>query len=196
MMKNTILAVGATLVVLGCSGLVAKESSMSGSKEHAKSDRHRIEVETVVNASLEDVWQAWTTNEGTQSFFSKKTNVKLEIGGPFELFFDTAKPEGSQGSENCRFLSYIPMEMLSFSWNAPPKFEHARGRHTWVVIRFEQLGPRQVKVKLTHLGWDEMKSAHPNHADEWDQVYDYFAKAWPYVLENLKKRFDDGPRWG
>ena len=40
-----------------------------------------------------------------------------------------------------------------------------------------------------------MKTAHPSHADEWDQVYEYFSKAWPYVLDNLKKRFDEGPRW-
>ena len=194
-MKNAVLAVGAAIFVLGCSGLVAKEKRMSGSQDRAASDRHRIDVETVVNASLEDVWRAWTTNEGVQTFFAQRTNVKLEIGGPFEMFFIADNPKGSQGSEDCHFLSYLPMEMLSFSWSAPPQFKHARPYRTWVVLRFEKIGPERVKLKLSHLGWEEMKAAHPKYVEEWEQVYDYFTEAWPYVVGNLKKRFEEGPRW-
>ena len=40
-----------------------------------------------------------------------------------------------------------------------------------------------------------MKRDHPDYAEQWDQVFDYFSEAWPFVLENLKKRFDEGPRW-
>lgn len=155
----------------------------------------RIDVETIVNATLDDVWRAWTTNEGTQSFFAKKTNVSLAIGGPFEMHFAINAPKGQQGSEDCRFLSYLPQEMVSFSWSAPPQFPHARKHRTWVVVRFEAIGSDKVRVKLTHLGWAQMKAAHPDHADEWEKVYQYFTQAWPYVLDNLKKRFDDGPRW-
>jgi len=33
-------------------------------------------------------------------------------------------------------------------------------------------------------------------SDVWDKVYDYFDRAWGYVLGNLKKRFESGPlKW-
>ncbi len=176
--------------------LLMGERTMGAADAPSAEETQRIDLEIVVNASLNDVWRAWTTNEGVRSFFSQHTNVRLAIGGPFEMFFVSDAPEGQQGSEGCKILSYLPKEMLSFSWSAPPKFAHARRHFTWVVLRFEELSGNQVRVKLSHIGWREMKAAHPDHADEWDQVYEYFSAAWPRVLENLKKRFDEGPRWG
>ena len=43
----------------------------------------RIDTEMAVNASLEDVWHAWTTDEGVRTFFAKQSNVKLALGGHF-----------------------------------------------------------------------------------------------------------------
>lgn len=153
-------------------------------------DRDRIDTEVVVKAGQDEVWDAWTTNEGVQSFFTSKTNVQLAIGGPFEMYFLDDAPKGKQGSEGCKFLSYLPKEMISFSWSAPPQFAHARKHFTWVVLRFDRIGDQQTRVRLTHLGWPEMRAAYPEHSAEWDEVYDYFAAAWPRVLTNLQARFD------
>ena len=195
-MRLAKLVSGMLLGVFLSGWLLMGEQTMGGGDAPSAEKTRRVELEIVVNASLDDVWRAWTTNEGVRSFFSERANVRLAIGGPFEMFFVSDAPKGQQGSEGCKILSYLPKEMLSFSWNAPPKFAHARGRFTWVVLRFEELSGSHVRVKLSHIGWREMKTAHPDHADEWDQVYEYFSAAWPRVLDNLKKRFDDGPRWG
>lgn len=176
-------------------GLSSTERVMGDSDKSVGEKMQRIDAEIVVSASLDDVWHAWTTNEGIQTFFSPKSNVKLEIGGPYEMLFDSQAAKGKQGSEGCNILSYLPREMLSFSWSAPPQFEHAREHRTWVVVRFEELGER-VRVRIAHLGWQEMKAAHGDYVDEWQQVFEYFSGAWPFVLDNLKKRFDEGPRWG
>ena len=183
------------LVALSCGAWAFADRATEKGELRSVGNQKRIDAELVVSAGLEDVWHAWTTNEGAETFFSRNTNVELAIGGPYEMLFNADAPRGEQGSEGCKVLSYVPMEILSFSWGAPPKFTHARKHHTWVVVRFEDLGSNKTKVRLTHLGWDGMKTAHPAHADEWDQVYEYFSKAWPYVLDNLKKRFDEGPRW-
>lgn len=149
-----------------------------------------IQEEVMVEATLDEVWRAWTTNEGIQTFFSRQSNVQLGFRKPFEILFD-----GKIGSNGCEFLSYVPNEMISFSWNAPPHLEHARGYQTFVVIQFEAVDSRTTRVSLIHLGFDEMKAAHPDHTAEWDQVREYFSGAWPYVLNNLKRSFIDGPRW-
>jgi len=152
----------------------------------AKDQSDRILVkETLVPAALDEVWNAWTTTEGVKTFFSSKAKVELAVGGYFEIYFLLDAPYGSQGSEGCRVLSYLPMEMLSFSWNAPLEFGELREKHTIVVLRFEELEPGKVRVVLSQHGWGK--------GEEWDKLYDYFNKAWSYVLGNLKKRFAAGP---
>ncbi len=122
----------------------------------------KIEREVVISATMAEVWHAWTTNDGIQTFFSQHSNVKLEIGGPFEILFD-----GKVGSNGCKVLSFLPKEMLSFSWSAPPQFEHARKHHTWVVVRLRRLDGMKVLVTLAQLGWDVMKTRVPDHAEGW-----------------------------
>lgn len=144
-----------------------------------------IVKESVVTASLDDVWNAWTTTEGVNSFFSPDANVKLRVGGPYEIYFDMAMPYGSRGSEFCRVLGYLPKRMLCFEWNAPPSFGKLRDIHTIVVLQFDAISDNQVKVILTHHGWGE--------GEAWQAVFDYFDRAWGYVMGNFEKRFKDGP---
>jgi uncharacterized protein YndB with AHSA1/START domain len=152
----------------------------------AKDQSGKILVkEILVPAALDEVWSAWTTTEGVKTFFSSEAKVELAVGGPYEIYFLLDAPHGSKGSEGCQVLSYLPTQMLSFSWNAPPEFGELRGQHTMVVLRFEEVESGKVKVVLWHHGW--------GRGEEWDKLYDYFDKAWSYVLGNLKKRFAAGP---
>src|SRR5882672_7109296 len=80
-----------------------------------------IVVTKVINAPVADVWKAWTTAEGIESFFAPKAaKVVPEPGGAFELWFGVDHPEGQRGSEGCLFHSVVPMQQLVFEWNAPP----------------------------------------------------------------------------
>src|SRR4030067_164514 len=144
-----------------------------------------LHKEVVVPATLDQVWQAWTTTEGTRTFFSSSTRVELRLGGAYEVYFLLDQPYGSQGSEECKILSFLPKKMLSFEWNAPPHFGELRNKHTQVILRFDQITPELVKVTFDQLGWGK--------GEEWDKLYQYFDKAWDQVLNNLKKRFVAGP---
>jgi uncharacterized protein YndB with AHSA1/START domain len=90
---------------------------------------------------------------------------------------------GNRGSDGCRVLSYLPYEMLSFEWNFPPKVAALRdaGAKTHVVLHFDDLGDGQVRVRLDQLGWQD--------GDDWQQGYDYFDRAWGFVMDLLKKHF-------
>lgn len=153
----------------------------------APSEGAPIEVEAIVPAPLADVWRSWTTREGLRSFMSEGVNMELRPGGPFEILFKMEAPEGQRGSEGCVVLSYEPMRMLSFSWNAPPQFAHARSERTWVVLTFESVGADSTRVRLSHHGWTEKLASEPEHAGEWRQVRDYFTHAWPRVLQWLQE---------
>jgi uncharacterized protein YndB with AHSA1/START domain len=113
--------------------------------------------------------------------------VRLEPLGPFELEFDPSREVGGRGSEGCTVLSWLEGRMLSFTWNAPPKFAHCRERRTVVVVELEAEGEGGTRVRLTQHGFAEASLREPGHEAEWREVRAYFAKAWPAVLGALRK---------
>lgn len=129
--------------------------------------------------SLDKVWWRWTTHEGLKTFFGIDNTIELEPHGKFEIYFLMNNPEGLRGSEGCTILSYLPKEMLSFSWNAPPEFEEVRNADykTWVVVQFKEISENEVEITVTHLGWP--------HDALWNPVFDYFDVAWGNVLQRL-----------
>ena len=160
--------------------------------DHVSMDRYvenpgsrMLRKEVTVPTSLDSAWEAWTTTEGVKTFFASSAKVELRVGGPFEMYFNTDAPKGSQGSEDCHILSYLPMQMLSFEWNAPPSFGELRDKRTQVILMFDRVDAAHTKVTFTQLGWGE--------GEKWDELYAYFDKAWSYVLGNFSKRYTEGP---
>lgn len=141
------------------------------------SDIRLLEVETTVPAEPLEVWRAWTSKEALQEWWAvPDANIELRIGGPFELLMRTDLPAGYRGSEGCKILSYVPGELLSFTWNAPPALP-LRSSNTWVVVTFRPEG-KGTRIRLVHTGF--LTGA------DWDDYMAYFAEAWPYVLNLLR----------
>lgn len=151
----------------------------------ARLPNRAVQKEVSIPAAREEVWQALATSEGAESFFAPKANIRVELGGPYELIFDDAAPKGLQGTEGMRILSYIPERMISFEWNAPVEFRELRSQKTWVVVFLDDKGEKETVVRLAHLGW--------RVGAEWDRLFDYFVRAWDIVLGRLEHRFTNGP---
>jgi uncharacterized protein YndB with AHSA1/START domain len=144
-----------------------------------------VEKEVVINATLEQAWQAWTTRAGIVSFFAPDANIDAHVGGAFQIYIDPGAPAGSKGADDMRVMAVQPMKMLSFDWNAPPSLPQARAQRTFVIVRFMPVDEKTTRVSLHHTGWGE--------GGEWDQAYVYLDRAWGAVLGNLKTRFEQGP---
>jgi uncharacterized protein YndB with AHSA1/START domain len=145
-----------------------------------------IDKETVVAASLDDAWTAWTTREGIVSFFAPDAKVEPRVGGAFQIYFNPLGAPGAKGADDMRFMALQPKSMLSFDWNAPPHLPDARAQRTFVVVRFAAIDGKSTRVSLHHTGWGD--------GGEWDKAYAYFDRAWGNVMANLKKRFESGPQ--
>ena len=143
-----------------------------------------LHKDVLVPARQADVWRAWTTQEGVQTFFAPTARLELRFMGPYEMLFDLDAPVGSQGSEGCRILCFVPERVLGFEWNAPPHLTEARQTHTFVVVRLEPEG-EDTRVGLDHGGFGE--------GGEWDAVVHYFDRAWEIVLGRLAWSFSAGP---
>lgn len=152
-----------------------------------KTEDRVLYKEAVVSAPVAVLWKAWTTNDGLESFFCKKANVDLRVGGDYVLTMTLDAPEGQRGTEGCHILSYIPERMLSFEWNVPPSIPALRSAnaHTHVVVEFTPLGGGVSEVRLTQLGWGKGK--------DWDKCYEYFDRAWTNVLQSLQQHVGKNP---
>jgi len=141
-----------------------------------------LRFEVVVPASLDDVWNAWTTVDGVKSFFAGGANIDLRPDGAYEIYFDPSAEAGHRGADDMRVLLVQPKSALAFTWNAPGKFPEARKQRTHVMVRFHALSAKETKIVLTHDGFGE--------GADWDAVRAYFAKAWgEVVLPRLVARF-------
>jgi uncharacterized protein YndB with AHSA1/START domain len=141
-----------------------------------------IVVTKVIDAPVADVWKAWTTAEGIESFFAPKAaQVVPEPGGAFELWFGVDFPDGSRGSEGCMFHSVTPMQQLVFEWNAPPTLPTIRKLRTLVYLDFAPAEGNRTSLTLRNFGYGE--------GEEWAKTKAYFERAWPAVMASLQKRF-------
>ena len=144
-----------------------------------------IDEKITVKAGVDDVWKAWTTSDGIKTFFAPDAKVELRVDGPFEIYMNPFAERGMKGADDMRIIGFQEKKMLTFTWNAPPSLPEARKQRSVVIFRFISRGDQLTDVTLHHIGWGD--------GGEWDKAYDYFGKAWPNVMKNLKKRFEDGP---
>lgn len=162
-----------------------------GEKPRASGSAHEpdplaiVEHTRVIDAPLSEVYQRFSTSPGWKNFLDVNARIEPVPGGTFEIEFDPDAPLGKRGSEGCTVLSVDPGRMISFSWNAPPKFEFARQQRSWVVVTFEELAPARTRVRLRHLGFAELSARFPEHSKEFVQTRAYFQRAWEMVLDKL-----------
>jgi uncharacterized protein YndB with AHSA1/START domain len=146
-----------------------------------------IRKEVIVNASVSEVWKAWTTSEGASTWLAERTHIRGELGGPFEVYFLPEAPYGGQGCEGCRIHALDPMKRLAFTWTAPPQFPSIRlpGLMTIVDIQLQSVSADRTRVAFTQYGWGV--------GGQWADVRRYFESAWDTPLGRLKHRFGVGP---
>ncbi len=180
MVKSLIGLLIPVFLFIFISDIHSQTADNSNDRQLMKITDKQIIKTQIVNCSTDKVWSKWTTHEGLLTFFGEDNKIELIPGGSFEIYFSKDAPAGLRGSEGCKVLSFLPNQMFTFSWNAPPKYMEERnsGYYTWVVVNLKSASPNQTEVVLTHLGWPEDKN--------WDLVYEYFDAAWGKVMEWLK----------
>jgi uncharacterized protein YndB with AHSA1/START domain len=141
----------------------------------------KIEKQRIINQPLDILWWKWSTHEGLLTFFGYNNKIELTPGGAFEIYFHEDNPVGLKGSEDCKIVSFIPNQNITFTWNSPPQFEKTRksSHKTIVEITLTAVSEKQTEVKINHSNW-------PQNID-WEDVFDYFDIAWDVVLNNLDK---------
>lgn len=116
-----------------------------------------IVSEATVKAPIDDVWRAWTTKEGIESWMVAKTEFELRIGALWRTSYSKDSNLDDDASIHQEILAFDPHRMLSFRTVRPPKgfpFPTAILK-TWTVVYFEEVGAGHTKITGKMLGYTE-----------------------------------------
>ncbi len=142
-----------------------------------------LRTEAVVHAPGGEVWKAFTTKEGVQSWMVPVAEVDLRLGGTIKTNYNPQAKIGDPGTIVHHILSYEPERMLATRFTTPESAspEAKLAQATWVVYRFEPLSPRQTRVTVSMMGWGTGAA--------WDASYDFFKRGNEWEMQQLVKRF-------
>ena len=139
--------------------------------------------EGLVNAPLDQVWAAYTTKAGLESWMVAHAEIELKIGGKLKTQYD---PKGTTDDDKAienTILSYEPMRMLSVKVTKVPQGFPFPGAITtmWTVVYFEAQGENVTRVRVVSLGF--------GNDDESKKMREFFKRGNAVTLEELQKRF-------
>ena len=137
----------------------------------------------VVEASLDDVWAAFTTTAGLKAWMVPHADIELKIGGKMRTHYDKNGTLGDDNSIENTILSYDPKRMLSIkATKAPKNFPfHKSIERMWSVIYFEPVGAKRTKVTVVGLGYGD--------DEESQKLRRHFEVGNPYTLKKLQQHF-------
>jgi uncharacterized protein YndB with AHSA1/START domain len=140
-------------------------------------------TEDVVNATVDDVWKAWTTKAGIESWMTAKADIDLKVGALLRTSYNAASTLDDDASIHHVILAFDPGRMLAFRTVKPPRtFPWPSAiAQTWTVVYLEPVAPARTKVTIRMLGYRD--------DDELRQMKPFFEKGNRVTLDALKKKF-------
>ena len=113
--------------------------------------------EATIEAPTGQVWAAFTTKSGIESWMVAHTEIDLRVGGDWRTHYRKEGVIGDEGTIGHKILSFDPERMFSFRTVKTPKgfpFVEAM-KSMWTVIYFEPLGDTKTKVTVRCMGYTE-----------------------------------------
>ena len=144
-------------------------------------------VEGLVNAPLDQVWAAYTTKAGLESWMVAHAEIDLKIGGKLKTQYDPAGTTDDDKSIENTILSYEPMRMVSLKVSrAPQGFPFPTAiTNMWTVVYFEAKGEKATWVREVSMGFGK--------DEESQKMREFFKRGNAITLEELQKRFAAKP---
>lgn len=145
---------------------------LAGAASIAFADEPAGEVETlrvtpvvtqsiVLQASAEDVWDAFTTEAGYQGWAAPFARIDLAVGGHIEASYADDPQAGSPDNILIEIQAYLPQELLVLKTvHAPPGFMSQETLDRLVsVFEFEALDAQTTRLTVHGVGYEESDEA-------------------------------------
>jgi uncharacterized protein YndB with AHSA1/START domain len=172
----------ASIAVLGLAAVVAAGRAQSApnpvTTTRISAPEKALKFEVVVPASVDDVWKAFTTKEGMQTWLWRDCVVELRKNGEWTANFGASTGGGT-------ITSFVLKREIVIAALAPEKFPTVRKERTTARFTFEAINATSTRVILLQTGWKS--------GADWDAAYEYLATGNAQLLGALYTRFVSGP---
>ena len=163
MIQHVILAASATLAI--STALVAQEA------------REVYEVE--IDASVDDIWNAFTTTKGLQSWVAPLADIDFRVGGKWRANYSKDGKLGDAKTIENTILCYDPKRMISLKATGFPEgFEFADvAKDTWSIFYFTPVSDVKTKITIVGLGYTDSEQSQ--------KMLAFFKPANKYSMDQL-----------
>jgi uncharacterized protein YndB with AHSA1/START domain len=186
--RASALVAVAGLIALGAP-LARGQSAVENRSAVAADGQRTLEQSVLVPAPAAAVWQAWSTAEGFTSWAAPFALVDFRLGGHTESSYDAQAKAGDRDNIRNEIVALVPGRMFAIrNVQAPRKtpFDAAAFQSLHTVVFVEPVAPAQTRVTVV------MPQVPAGAA--FDGVYKHFEWGNAWTLEELRKRFTDGPK--
>lgn len=163
--------------------LLAVACAPAQARAQAAGEGGRLVHEGVVAAPLKEVWAAFTTGAGQESWMVARSEVDLKVGGLMRTHYDPKGVLGDPKTIENTIISFDPERMLSIRvTKAPEGFPFPSAvKGMWTVIYFEPEGAQATRVRIVGLGFGPDEESRKMRA--------FFDRGNAYTLGKLQQRF-------
>ncbi len=144
----------------------------------------REQIEITIAASLEEVWNAFTTDEGVRLWMAPLADIDFRIGGKIRANYNPEGVLGDSGTIENTIICYDPMRLFCFRCTKSPEgFPFAEAiQATWTVAYFRPEAAGGTHLTLVGNGYTD--------AEDSRQMREFFRAGNMQVFEGLKRALE------
>lgn len=141
--------------------------------------------EVTIDAPVEAVWAAYTTDEGWASWASPVAEIDLRVGGTIRTHYLPDAEIGDEGTNTLHIVNYVPLELLTLraeldqNW---PDILKADADKLSNVILFDRLSDTRTRVRSFGIGYTD--------TPELDGLLQFFMRANEGLFEKLRQHLE------
>ncbi|MCL4741707.1 MAG: SRPBCC domain-containing protein [Phycisphaerales bacterium] len=157
-------------------------AAWAGGRAEAQDARVKDWV-VVVDAPVEEVWDAFTTKEGMESWAVPLVGeCDFRVGGVMRTNYNPDAGPDDPGWITHHILAFEPRRMYAGRFDAPPNTPMVKiAEQVWSVTTFEPVGESRTRVRLAMCGWGE--------GPEWQAAEEFFERGNQWTFDRLRARF-------
>lgn len=147
-----------------------------------KTGERVLRIETVVPASVEQVWQAWTTQNGLQKWIAPVANIDLRVGGNISTNYNAKARIGDPGTIVLPIVNYLDNQLIVLKVELNdtfPKRVRNEERNLQEIVQIVDAGNARTKIISSMVGWGT--------GQEWNETYDFFTRGNEWTYKQLAK---------
>jgi uncharacterized protein YndB with AHSA1/START domain len=175
--------------LLAASSTYAADPIVIKDQSFKDADGHRVlQIMTVVNAPLDDVWKAFTTDNGFRRWAVPVTHITLGNDGMMESSYELTSKIGDPDNIKNKIIAYLPEKLIVLQNSHVPKgapFDPVLIASIRTIITFEPVDAAHTRVTEAQVGYGEGAG--------YDDMYKHFRDGNAYALHTLAQSFITGP---